>query len=48
MQHFLLNSSLKRHTIKKVGAKKEIQQLVYNVEVLICFSTKERQSDGKL
>jgi hypothetical protein len=48
MQHFLLNSSLKRHTIKKVEARKEIQQLVYNVEVLICFSTTERQGDGKL
>lgn len=39
---------LKRHTIKKVGGKKEIQQLVYNGEVLICFSTTERQGDGKL
>lgn len=28
--------------------KKEIQQLVYNGEVLICFSTMERQDDGKL
>jgi hypothetical protein len=46
MQHFLLNSKLKRHTVKKV--EKKIQQLVYNGEILICFSTTERQGDGKL
>jgi len=33
---------------KESGGKKEIQQLVYNGEVLICFSTTERQGDGKL
>ena len=40
----------KKTYIKKVewGGGKEIQQLVYNGQVLICFSTKERQGDGKL
>jgi hypothetical protein len=33
---------------KKKKGKKEIQQPVYNGEILICFSTAERQGDGKL